>query len=168
MEINTVYLSLGSNIGDRQKSLCLALKKLNLHGKINQVSKVYETASWGFDSSDKFLNICIELSTQLSPLELLDQIHEIENELGRIRSNTNGYESRSIDIDIVFFNQLKLENERLTIPHKEYTKRAFVLFPLSDLALKYVDPTNELTVEQHLSVLLDPSDVQCLQITLNC
>ena len=135
-----VYIALGSNLGNRfellQKAvLCLAQRV----GKIESVSRVFLASAWGFES-DPFLNACIQVKTKHTPLELIDILLEIENELGRTRNNTEGYKARSIDLDILLFNNQIVNNKRLQIPHPRMELRQFVLTPLSDIASEVVHP----------------------------
>jgi len=131
--VHTVYLSLGSNIGDRQENLNAAIQKLGENSAIiiEKVSQFYETSPVGDVPQDDFINAAAQIATTLSPEELLDYIHVVEAELGRERLIHWG--PRTIDIDILFFDDLTQEDEKLTIPHKEVFNRLFVLQPLSEL-----------------------------------
>lgn len=166
MEVKTVYLSLGSNQGDRIEYLKKALERLQTFGQVIRCSNVYETPAWGFESDDTFFNICTEFTTTLSPFELLDRIHEIEKSLGRIRSAKKGYESRPIDLDIILFNDLILDSENLKIPHPEYSKRDFVLFPLNDLVPDYFDQQLNKTVHEMTMELNSKTIIKCLNLRL--
>jgi len=150
MEIsNTVYFSLGSNIGDRLTYIQLALKEIKKKiGLIISCSSVYSTEAVGFKADTEFLNICICCNTFLEPQEILDEIKYIENQLGRRRSKSQRYASRTVDIDIIFYNNLVFENEKIQIPHREYQKRLFVLLPLLEISPNQVDPRdNQLILE---------------------
>lgn len=103
------------------------------------VSKVYESESWGFDADD-FLNACIVIETYLTPQEVLGKIFSIEKKLGRERGLKNGYASRTIDIDIIYFEKEILQTDELTIPHPNLRKRKFVLLPLADIAPQFYHP----------------------------
>lgn len=131
--METVYLSLGSNIGDRQYYLHEAIDLLGKNSKIliDQVSKFYETSPVGGVKQDDFVNLALKISTTLNPVELLDIIHDIELTLNRERKIHWG--PRTIDIDILFYGELSLNEPNLTIPHKEIFNRLFVLLPLSEL-----------------------------------
>jgi 2-amino-4-hydroxy-6-hydroxymethyldihydropteridine diphosphokinase len=127
-----IYLSLGSNVGDRQSHLQQALQELEaakVH--IRRVSKVYETEPYGYRAQSWFLNLVAEVETTLFPLQLLHTIHRIERKLKRRRAIRNG--PRTIDIDIVFYRNSTMNTAALQIPHPRYKERAFVLAPLSDL-----------------------------------
>jgi 2-amino-4-hydroxy-6-hydroxymethyldihydropteridine diphosphokinase len=136
----TSYLSLGSNLGDRQIHLQKALYKLQEQaGDITKISEVYETASWGFESGN-FLNMCVALETRLSPEELLQHILKIEKALGRVRGTDDTYQARNIDIDILYYGFEIIETPELTVPHPELHKRHFVLKPLADVAPQFYHP----------------------------
>ena len=146
-----VYFSLGTNLGDRIINLQEAIKAIrNEIGPIASCSSVYESEAVGFESSDKFYNICIKVTTDQDPNEILNRINAIETELGRERNPNIRYSSRKIDIDIIFYGKLILNTELLTIPHPHYTNRLFVLHPLNDLAKNFIDPKTENTIWQTL------------------
>jgi len=127
-----IYLSLGSNIGDRQAPLQLALTELeSAKVHIRRVSNIYETEPYGYRAQAWFLNLAAEVETTLFPFQLLHTIHRIERKLKRRRTFRNG--PRTIDIDIIFYRNAAIETPTLQIPHARYKERAFVLAPLSDL-----------------------------------
>ena len=128
-----VYLSLGSNIGDRQFFLREALHLLGAHSRVlvERCSKFYETSPVGGVARDDFINLAVKISTTLEPLALLDFLHEIEAKLQREREIHWG--SRTIDIDIIFYGKLKINEEKLVIPHQQAFHRLFVLVPLLEL-----------------------------------
>ncbi|HET8884817.1 MAG TPA: 2-amino-4-hydroxy-6-hydroxymethyldihydropteridine diphosphokinase [Salinimicrobium sp.] len=160
------YLSLGSNIDDRVAHLENAIQFLFENvGDINQISKVYSTPSWGFDGAD-FYNICLEVTTRLNPQQLLEKLLEIELKMGRSRSNEKGYKNRNIDIDVLFFEDEKIESEALVIPHPFLHERKFVLQPLSDIAGEKKHPILDLSVKQLLSSVKDNSEIQTIDIQL--
>ena len=148
---NQVILSLGSNQGNRLENIqeCIQLIQLEL-GTVFKVSKLYETPSWGFES-DAFYNCAIAIHTHKSPLKLLSGILKIEKKLGRIRKEQLGYQSRTIDIDIISFENEIVQTEALEIPHPQMQNRLFVLLPINDLQLDFVHPIFEKTI----SVLMD-------------
>jgi 2-amino-4-hydroxy-6-hydroxymethyldihydropteridine diphosphokinase len=130
--LTRVYLSLGSNVGDRLGHLQHAVALLNEGGvRVLRVSRVYETEPYGVRNQSWFLNLALEAETQLFPMQLLKRIHSIERALKRRRTVRNG--PRSIDIDIVFYGNARIKTAALEIPHPRYRHRAFVLAPLSDL-----------------------------------
>ena len=127
-----IMLALGTNIEPREQYLKDALAKIvdnNL--KIILESSVYETPAWGGVADQNFLNMCIEVETELEAYELLDTIQKIELELGRVRKEHWG--NRTIDIDIITFNDLIYNDERLIVPHKYIHERNFVLAPLVEM-----------------------------------
>ena len=127
-----IILALGTNIEPREQYLKDALAKIvdnNL--KIILESSVYETPAWGGVADQNFLNMCIEVETELDAYELLDTIQKIELELGRVRKEHWG--NRTIDIDIITFNDLSYNDERLIVPHKYIHDRNFVLAPLIEM-----------------------------------
>ena len=128
------YLSLGSNLGNREKYLKDAIKMLNDLDEINVVkeSSLYKNPPYGGVATKEFVNQAIEIDTLFDPFDLLDKIHEIEKALGRKR--TVHWGDRTIDIDIIFYDDLKLNTKDLTIPHKDYKNRDFVIVPLSEIA----------------------------------
>lgn len=134
------YISIGSNLGKRlhtiQESIFLIQKNI---GTVTHCSKVYECPSWGF-VGENFLNACILVQTVLTPTVLLRALLKIEKELGRERSNQDGYQSRPIDLDIIYYDTLELQNEELTIPHPKLQERLFVLRPLADIAPQFYHP----------------------------
>ena len=131
--MNKSYLGLGTNIGDRLKYINEALVILNSNPNINitQKSKLYETKAWGYKEQEDFLNMCIEIKTSLNPYELLSACQDVEKKLKRERKIRWG--PRTIDVDILFFNDIILQEENLEIPHPRIKERAFVLIPLIDL-----------------------------------
>ena len=128
-----VYLGLGANLGEREKNLRRAIeciKKISAV-KLLRVSSFYETVAWGVENQPDYINAAIKISTDLEPLALLDELQKIEIELGRIRREHWG--ARTIDIDILFIEGLKISSERLTVPHKYLFDRDFALIPLAEI-----------------------------------
>ncbi|MCI6102766.1 MAG: 2-amino-4-hydroxy-6-hydroxymethyldihydropteridine diphosphokinase [Prevotella sp.] len=130
-----VYLSLGTNLGNREENMRRALRQLSLCvGPLERVSSFIETEPWGFQSSHRFLNACCSLRTGLSPMALLEATQRIERELGRKEKSINGvYHDRLIDIDILYYDNLRLTTPRLTIPHPHMHEREFVMKPLRQI-----------------------------------
>ncbi len=128
------YLSLGSNIGDRQKNLNDAIKILRQRDQINvcAVSSFYETDPWGYEDQEAFLNIVVEVQTTLNPHELLKACQFVESELKRERLIHWG--PRTIDVDILTYDDYTSQSAELTVPHPRMTERGFVLVPLAELA----------------------------------
>ena len=127
-----IILALGTNIEPREQYLKDSLEKIEENNlKITLESSVYETPAWGGVADQNFLNMCIEVETSLGAYELLDTIQKIELELGRVRKEHWG--NRTIDIDIITFNDLIFNDERLIVPHKYIHERNFVLAPLVEM-----------------------------------
>jgi len=137
--MNGIYLLTGGNIGNRLDYLSKAKEEIkNICGSVVQESSVYETAAWGNEEQDAFLNQVLKIETALSPEELLKTILEIEQQLGRKRELKHG--PRIIDIDILFFNDQIINQHELIIPHPEIQNRRFVLVPLNEIAAHEIHP----------------------------
>lgn len=133
---NRALISLGSNLGDKSANLNQAINDMQaLIGDVEFISSFYESAPWGYDSENQFLNACITCYTHLSSFELLDQLKQIENSMGRIKT-VSGYEDRCIDLDIIFYNDQHIESDELTIPHPHFQNREFVMIPLQEIIKK--------------------------------
>jgi 2-amino-4-hydroxy-6-hydroxymethyldihydropteridine diphosphokinase len=136
---NRVVIAFGSNIGDRHAKIQNALDLITERcGQIIQLSSFVETKPIGFQSDHLFLNGCLLLKTSLDPFELLKKLKAIEKELGRIKTK-DSYEDRCIDLDIIFYESLVVNDVRLQIPHPRYQEREFVLKPLMELDLSFTD-----------------------------
>lgn len=133
--MHTVYLSLGSNLGDRKATMRRAIGLLNERaGSVDRQSSFIETEPWGFESTNKFLNMCVRLITTLSPEQLLLATKQIERELGRTQKSVNGqYHDRPIDIDILMYDDVHLDSNDLTLPHPHMQEREFVMKPLREI-----------------------------------
>jgi len=160
--MNRVYISLGSNRGKREENLQRSIELLNEKaGKVVQRSSVYETEPWQMTDSTNFLNQVVLLETALNADTLMDTILGIESALGRIRI-AERYEPRTIDIDILFFNNDVLETEKVTVPHPHLHQRRFVLNPLSELAPGFIHPVLQKSMEQLLQECGDSLEVSRL------
>ena len=151
-----VYLSLGSNLGDREDNLQKAIKLISERMHVGKVSSVYETEPVGDASQPRYLNQVCQFFTTLPPAALLALLKGFESQLGR---NTPSGAPRIIDIDILFYGDQVVKTPELAIPHPRLTERAFVLIPLSEVAPAFVHPVNHETVKQLLNELKDKRGV---------
>ena len=138
MTLNVVYLSLGTNLGDRLANLRAALDAFPPEVVVQARSKIYETPAWGFEDQPAFLNMAVKGETDLSPELLLRHIKQLEIRLGREPSFHWG--PRLIDMDLLFYDALVMDTPQLVIPHPHLHERAFVLVPLADIAPDLVHP----------------------------
>jgi 2-amino-4-hydroxy-6-hydroxymethyldihydropteridine diphosphokinase len=152
--VTSVYLSLGSNLGDRAEHLRRALETVEALPDTRLVaqSSIHETAPWGVTDQPSFLNMAAEIETALGPLELLNAVKTLESSLGRTPGPHWG--PRVIDIDIVLWQDTVMETDALTLPHPRFRDRAFVLLPLREIAPNAVDPVTGRTVAE-LAAALD-------------
>ncbi|WP_374055385.1 2-amino-4-hydroxy-6-hydroxymethyldihydropteridine diphosphokinase [Rossellomorea sp. FM04394] len=158
--MNTAYISLGSNIGDREYYLEKAINIIGSHGKIEvtKQSSLYETDPVGFIEQGKFLNMVIEIRTSLSPETLLHQCLQVEIDLGREREFKWG--PRIIDLDILLYDHEKIESENLLIPHPRMQERAFVLIPLLEVAPHVEHPSFNAPFAEFLDEIPDKEGVR--------
>jgi len=155
-----VFLGMGTNLGDRELNLQTALENIRENiGKVVSLSSVYETEPWGFNTSETFLNAVIEVGTELSPSGVLGAILMIETLLGRTRGEKQ-YSSRVIDIDILLYNDLIVNEVSLKIPHPLLHERMFVLVPLCEIAPQLIHPVLNVTVATLLTSCMDMSLVR--------
>ncbi|MBN1340979.1 MAG: 2-amino-4-hydroxy-6-hydroxymethyldihydropteridine diphosphokinase [Bacteroidales bacterium] len=159
--MNTVYLLTGANEGCREEALQKAITEIdNEAGKVETASGIYETQPWGMDNGGKFLNQALKVSTRLSAYELIGIILQMENKMGRIR--TDHYQNRTIDIDILFYNRIVINTPELTIPHPLIQERRFVLIPLAEIAPGFIHPVFGISVNEMLKRCRDPLSVALL------
>ncbi|MGM0754421.1 MAG: 2-amino-4-hydroxy-6-hydroxymethyldihydropteridine diphosphokinase [Bacillota bacterium] len=158
--MNTAYISLGSNIGDREYYLEKAINIIGSHGKIEvtKQSSLYETDPVGFTEQGKFLNMVIEIRTSLSPETLLHQCLQVEIDLGREREFKWG--PRIIDLDILLYDHEKIESKNLLIPHPRMQERAFVLIPLLEVAPHVEHPSFNAPFAEFLDEIPDKEGVR--------
>jgi 2-amino-4-hydroxy-6-hydroxymethyldihydropteridine diphosphokinase len=149
-KLQTLFLSLGSNLGNREDNLNQAIQLIKQNISTNlSISNIYETEPWGNLNQAGFLNLILKIeNSSLLPHEVLEKIQKIEIELGRVRVEKWG--ERCIDIDIIFFNDLILDDTQLVIPHPFVQERKFVLVPLADVAPDWVHPVLQKTTLQML------------------
>ena len=157
-----VVLSLGSNQGDRLRNIELCLQLIHQEiGTIIRVSKLYETPSWGFDS-DAFFNCALVIHTFASAEKILQKVLQVERQLGRVRGENTGYQSRIIDIDLIAFDSEIINSATLQIPHPLMQNRKFVLMPMLDLKLDWVHPVFHKKIPELLE--LTPDDSVCVAV----
>ena len=153
----TVYLGLGSNMGNRQDNLGRALDFLSQRLRVEQVSSVYDTEPIGDIEQPRFLNLVCQVYTSLAPVALLTLAKGIESKLGRVSSKPNA--PRPIDIDILFYGDQVIETSELVIPHPRLAERAFVLIPLAEITPDLVHPVSGKTVKQLLKSITEVQGV---------
>jgi len=162
-----LYILLGGNLGDKQLIFSEARAMLSQQvGTITNQSAIYETEPWGFESTDIFWNQAIEISTDLSPEEVLPQTQQIEQALGRIRK-ANQYNSRTIDIDILFYDDQIIQTKNLVVPHPRIQERKFALAPLSEINPELIHPIFLKNIQQLLEECTDPLKVEKVTETYN-
>ena len=151
-----IYLGLGSNIGDREANLRAAIERLPASGvTVLRTSPIYETEPVDYTDQRWFLNLVLEASTELLPLQLLARTSRIERELGRTRTIPKG--PRTIDIDILLYGRSVIRGRKVEVPHPRMSERRFVLAPLADLAPDLRHPVTGLSVRQMLDAAPDQS-----------
>ena len=145
-----VYFSLGTNLGDKEHNLRLAVQKIEERiGNVVSLSAFYATAPWGFSSENSFLNAAVCVETTLLPLQVLEETQRIERELGRTEKSVNGlYADRLIDIDLLLYDDRVMDAEGLILPHPLMTERRFVMEPLSEIAPDVVHPVLHKTMKE--------------------
>lgn len=154
-QIFTVFIGLGSNLGNKEENIEKTLTLINENHKIILVSKLYASEPWGFESKSKFVNAVICIQTKNDPLSLFNNLKDIESKLGRKKTKIGEYEDRVIDLDILFYEKEIIENEIIKIPHKEIQNRKFVLEPLNEIASNFVHPILNKPIYQLLAECKD-------------
>ncbi len=165
--MNEIYLSLGSNQGDRIENLREAVKNIEKQiGQTVKVSSYYETEPWGFTDNTNFINQVIKIKSDLTPDNVLAKSLEIEKVLGRKRkASKQRYSSRNIDIDVLFIDDMIINTESLTVPHAHIHKRNFVLQPLCEIAPSLVHPIIQKNISQLTEECVD--DMQVFKVDTN-
>jgi deoxyguanosine kinase len=158
-----IYIGLGSNLGDKKSNIISAIEEINKIASVDAISSFYESEPWGFESVNTFINNVIEISTELTPLELFFELKKIEKSLGRKIKKSDSYENRIIDLDILYYNNQIIENDTITIPHKQIENRLFVLKPLNEIKPKFIDPIKNLNISHLLSICPDKSNISIIE-----
>ena len=153
---------LGSNSGDKQTLLAEAVRRLGTAGEAVLQSSLYETAPWGLEADNAFYNIAVTYTTALSPTDVLHHCLETEKQLGRTRP-AGGYASRTMDIDIILYDQQVISTPELTIPHPRMALRNFVLIPLNEIMPEYIHPVTHRTIASLLQSCPDTLEVHPIQ-----
>jgi 2-amino-4-hydroxy-6-hydroxymethyldihydropteridine diphosphokinase len=154
-----IILGLGSNMGDRDAHLRQALASLGQRRIcVRRSASLYLTEPRDFIDQPWFVNTVAEIETDLKPLELLERCLEVEREAGRLRDHLQG--PRPIDLDILFYRDLQIQTDRLTVPHPRYADRRFVLVPLAEIEPEFRDPIRNLTIQQLIERCPDRGQVQ--------
>jgi 2-amino-4-hydroxy-6-hydroxymethyldihydropteridine diphosphokinase len=163
-----IYLGIGSNLEDREANLAEAVDRIGMIiGDVIKTSSVYETEPWGFTTDNEFLNMVVEVETQLNPADLLEQTSKIETRLGRIRDDDEAqYTSRIIDIDILLYEDIIVNDANLRIPHPLMQERKFVLVPLNEIAPNAVHPVLMKTISELLEGCSDTGEVRIVSLPL--
>jgi 2-amino-4-hydroxy-6-hydroxymethyldihydropteridine diphosphokinase len=152
-----IYLSLGSNLGDRKRNLNRAREAIRDQiGDPIKLSGVFHSEAWGYSSTHSFYNCCISVLTRLEPLVVLDALLSIEESMGRVREE-GGYADRLIDMDLLFYGDRIMNHPRLILPHPDLDKRRFVLEPLAEIAPALVHPRSGLNITELLARCTDQS-----------
>ena len=145
--LKLVYIALGSNRGNKLHYIQSAVDTIfDSVGFVKKLSRVFKTPALGFEGDD-FYNACITVETHLSPKKLLKTLQQIEKSIGRSKKTSNGYESREIDLDIIFYESDIIQNKNLIIPHPEIQNRKFVLQPLLDILKDFEHPVSKKSIE---------------------
>ena len=156
--MNTVYIQLGSNIGERESFIAKSMEQIEENiGEIITESSIFETIPWGYENQDNFLNSVIKIKTTFDAFKVLKKSQEIENTLGRKRISK--WRKRTIDIDILFYNNEIINTTKLIIPHPLIQQRKFVLVPLSEIAPNYIHPILKKSISTLLSECKDNQKV---------
>lgn len=161
--MNVAFLCLGGNIGDRLANLKEAKRQIGFLGcKLLNESSVYQTKAWGVDEAPDYYNQCIQISTNLSAHELMKALIGVEESMGRVRTD-NRNASRTMDIDILFFNEEQINTPELEVPHPRLQLRNFVLIPMAEIAPKLMHPKLRKTLQQLLNVCADENEVKKIE-----
>ncbi len=147
--MSKVYISLGTNLGNKPQNLKKACDLISKQiGIIQQKSSIYETEPWGYDSFNNFLNQVVEVKTEITPRKLLHNLLVIEEIMGRSRNSSKNYQDRIIDLDILLYDNLIMQNDELNLPHAKMHERKFALEPLVEINQGLIHPVFKKTMKQ--------------------
>ena len=164
--LKLVYIALGSNRGNKLHYIQSAVDTIfDSVGFVKKLSRVFKTPALGFEGDD-FYNACITVETHLSPKKLLKTLQQIEKSIGRSKKTSNGYESREIDLDIIFYESDIIQNKNLIIPHPEIQNRKFVLQPLLDILKDFEHPVSKKSIETLFEECKDDSVIEPISLWL--
>lgn len=161
--LNTAYLLLGGNLGDVKETFIKAIEGIDEFAEIKEKSGIYRSEPWGFESEHDFLNQVLLVRTGLSPKDFLRSLLEVEQKLGREtkrHSETGSYQSRLIDIDLLFYEDYEVSGKDLTVPHPKLHERRFTLLPLAQIAPDFIHPSKDKTISQLLLECDDNAEVK--------
>ena len=160
MNESVVYFSIGSNLGDRYSNIskCISLIEKKI-GNVISISSLYKNLAQGF-VGDYFYNCCIKVKSSNNPLKILNFISSIESEMGRENRNSEEYQSRIIDIDIILFDDLIFEDQNLKIPHPRFHERNFVLLPLLEINNELIDPKSKVKIKSYLMKIKSDDSIE--------
>jgi 2-amino-4-hydroxy-6-hydroxymethyldihydropteridine diphosphokinase len=157
----SVYLSLGSNLGDRASHLRKALELLSEIGIVNRISSIYQTEAWGYEDPRPYLNMVCELISNENVFDLHESLKRIERDQGRSKKSVNAdYSARTLDIDILFFGTEVIHTPELIVPHPRIEIRNFVLVPLVEIAASLRHPVSGLSMQELLKATTDRSRIE--------
>ena len=158
--MSKTYIGIGGNIGNKEENIRTAINFISKDIAVpEKISNLYLSEPWGFKSEHNFLNCVISIKTNLSPEELLSKTINIENQMKRLRTTSNSYEDRTIDIDLLFIDNKIVDTEKIKIPHPKIQDRKFVLLPMNDIAPDFIHPLNNKTISDLLNECKDKTKI---------
>lgn len=166
MTYNDVVISIGTNLGNKIDNVRIALEQITKLSDIEFKSKIYLSEPWGFESKNSFLNMAVLVKTSFQPKELLMELKKIENEMGRQKKVKNEYEDRIIDLDILIFDQKKINSNELIVPHPRIRTRKFSILVLKDLFHNQRIPVLNNTADEMLQKVNDHSKIEVQHVEL--